>query len=228
MLPHFAGTSWQGGEKVPDDKLGYVIVHSSGGHAGNDQAHLSIRRWTAPQAGVIKVTGHLAYSGGGCGDGVRGRIVSSQKGLLGEWAVHKAEGSTLPADAATNVSDLAVEAGETFDFAIDCRENPGCDSYAWTLDIKLQATDGRVVVHSVSAADFASPPASAWTHLVAKAWEEAFQRPATTEELTLACEFLLDQLVYLRGAGTQGDLELIALTNLCQQLLSANEFLYID
>jgi hypothetical protein len=234
-LPHFSGSSWQGGEKLPDEKLGYAIVHASGGHAGNDQSHLSIRRWTAPQAGMLKVAGQLTYLGGGCGDGVRGRVVSSQKGLLGEWTVYKGEASqkteaaaTLPADAATNFSELAVEAGETIDFAVDCRENPGCDSYGWSLDLKLHAVDGRVLVHSVAAADFANPPAAAWPQLVARAWEDAFQRPATAEELSLACDFLLDQLVYLRAAGTQGDLELLALTNLCQQLLSANEFLYID
>jgi hypothetical protein len=228
-LPHFTGSSWQGGPTLPDPALGYSIVHGTGGHAGNDQAHLSIRRWTAPRAGTLTIAGKLAYAGGGCGDGVRGRVVSCRAGLLGEWTVHKTEaGTTLPAEAAIDFAQIAVDAGETIDFAIDCRENVGCDSYTWSLDLKLHAGDGRVLAHSNALADFGNPPATAWPHLVAQAWEDAFQRPATTEELTLAGDFLNQQWIDLRAAGTQGDLELIALTHLCQQLLSANEFLYVD
>ena len=35
-LPHWTGSIWQGGPMLPDPKLGYAIVHASGGHAGND------------------------------------------------------------------------------------------------------------------------------------------------------------------------------------------------
>jgi cytochrome c553 len=56
----------------------------------------------------------------------------------------------------------------------------------------------------------------------ALAWRLAYQRPASEEELALACRFLHHQK---RGSKS---LDLPALTNLCQQLLASNEFLYVD
>ena len=62
---------------------------------------------------------------------------------------------------------------------------------------------------------------------VARAWELAYQRPASPEEIDLACRFVRKQTRQLRSAKV-ADPELAALTNLCQQLLAANEFLYVD
>lgn len=62
---------------------------------------------------------------------------------------------------------------------------------------------------------------------VAFAWQEAYQRPATLEEVDLACQFLARQIGHLRTS-KHADPELAALTNLCQQLLSSNEFLHVD
>lgn len=62
---------------------------------------------------------------------------------------------------------------------------------------------------------------------VARAWELAYQRPASPEEVELACRFVRKQTRQLRAAMV-ADPELAALTNLCQQLLAANEFLYVD
>jgi hypothetical protein len=62
---------------------------------------------------------------------------------------------------------------------------------------------------------------------VARAWELAYQRPASPEEIDLACRFVRQQTRQLRGAKV-ADPALAALTNLCQQLLAANEFLYVD
>jgi hypothetical protein len=62
---------------------------------------------------------------------------------------------------------------------------------------------------------------------VARAWEVAYQRPASLEEVDLACRFVRKQTKQLRAAKV-ADPELGALTNLCQQLLAANEFLYVD
>jgi hypothetical protein len=62
---------------------------------------------------------------------------------------------------------------------------------------------------------------------VARAWELAYQRPASPAEVDLACRFVRKQTRQLRSAKV-ADPELAALTNLCQQLLAANEFLYVD
>jgi len=61
---------------------------------------------------------------------------------------------------------------------------------------------------------------------VAFAWREAYQRSASDEEITIASRFLDRQMDHLRA--NVKDFELAALTNLCQQLLSSNEFLHVD
>jgi len=128
-LSHFTGTSWQGGVKVPDDKTGWCMLTSQGGHAGNDQAHAVIRRWTAPQDGVISIVGTLSHSRDQ-GDGVRARIVSSRKGLLGSWEAFKS-------NADTGVANVEVKAGDTLDFVVDCKTNSNSDSFAWAPLLRM-------------------------------------------------------------------------------------------
>jgi hypothetical protein len=62
--------------------------------------------------------------------------------------------------------------------------------------------------------------------LVETAWQLAHLRPPTADELRLGTEFLKNQTAALEGKSK--DPELAALTNLCQQLLASNEFLYVD
>src|SRR5207249_5444926 len=90
-LPHFTGDAWQGGEKWPDEKLGWIRLTAEGGHAGNDLQHAAIRRWIAPHDGVVSVSGTLAHEHKE-GDGIRGRIVSSRAGSLGSWTLHNDKG----------------------------------------------------------------------------------------------------------------------------------------
>ena len=65
----------------------------------------------APRAGFISISGQLAYAQTN-GAGVRGRIVSSRLGLLGQWQVHNSR-----ADA--SVENFAVKANDTIDFIVD-------------------------------------------------------------------------------------------------------------
>ncbi|MGH7134996.1 MAG: DUF1553 domain-containing protein, partial [Pirellulales bacterium] len=111
-LPHFTGSSWQGGPMLPDGTLGWVLLTAAGGHAGNDPQHAAIRRWTAPRAGFVTISGKLHHPSED-GDGVRGRIVSSRAGSLAEWLVKTSE---VP----TDVPAAEVQAGDTIDFVIDC------------------------------------------------------------------------------------------------------------
>jgi hypothetical protein len=60
----------------------------------------------------------------------------------------------------------------------------------------------------------------------ARAFQLAYLRSPTDAELKLAAKFLDEQKLVLRA--TIKDFELAALTNLCQQLLASNEFLYVD
>lgn len=219
-LAHWTGSSWQGGPAVPDPQLGFVIVHAGGGHTGNDLQHATIRRWTAPRDGIVSITGKLHHPSEN-GDGVRSRVISNRSGLHGEWRAKKS-------DAATNVARIEVTAGETLDFATDCFETVTSDSFGWTLKLTMTDASGQAVAVWDSEKDFHGPLSATLPRLVSQAWLMAYQRPATDEELSLACEFLSRQLTHLRTTGAKGEHDLLALTNLCQQLLISNEFLYVD
>jgi hypothetical protein len=144
-LPHFTGTAWQGGPRLPDPTTGWVILNGGGGHAGNDKAHAAIRRWTAPQDGVFQVTGVVAHPIAQ-GDGVRARIISSRADVLGTWVVHNGR-------AEAHVT-AQLKAGDTLDFVVDCRNDPTHDSFQWAPVITL--APGKVW----SAADHFGGPAA--------------------------------------------------------------------
>ena len=219
-LPHFTGSAWQGGANLPDPSVGWVILHAAGGHAGNDQEHAAIRRWTAPAAGKVTIAGKLAH-GSENGDGVRGRIVSSRSGIAGQYAVKKNE-------AATDISQLEVQAGDTLDLVVDCVGDVNSDSFTWNVEIKLAGSDGQQLGSWKSDVDFHGPRGPSLPQLVAYAWQVAYHRLPSADELSLACQFVARQSQQLRATGAAGDHELSALTSLCQQLLSSNEFLYVQ
>ncbi|MBI3862897.1 MAG: DUF1549 domain-containing protein [Planctomycetia bacterium] len=219
-LPHFTGSAWQGGAALPDPGLGWVILHAAGGHAGNDQQHAAIRRWTAPRAGVVAIAGKLKH-GSENGDGVRGRIVAGRAGLLGEWPAKAREVDTA-------VPCVEVEAGETIDFVTDCLGDVTSDSFEWAVDVKLADAAGALVDNWHSSADFHGPYGASLPQQVAFAWTIAYERPITIDELDIACRFLAEQIAHLRSAGDKADPEMTALTSLCQQLFSSNEFLHVD
>jgi len=220
VLPHFTGSAWQGGAALPDPAIGWVILHAAGGHAGNDQQHAAIRRWIAPSKGVLAITGQLKHPSEN-GDGVRGRIVSSRQGLLGEWPVKSRE-------TATEVAAVEVEAGDTIDFVTDCAGDVTSDSFEWGVQLKLaQATGGQPAVWD-SAADFHGPLGVSVAQQIAWAWQIAYQRPIAADEWEAACQFVAKQITHLQAIGEKSDHELAALTSLCQQLFSSNEFLHVD
>ena len=61
---------------------------------------------------------------------------------------------------------------------------------------------------------------------ISLAWQLAYQRGVDADELAAARAFLKAQRA--KFAGAKPDPELASLTDLCQQLLSSNEFLYVD
>src|SRR6185369_16935301 len=110
-LPHFTGSAWQGGATYPDGKLGWVQLSAAGGHPGNDLEHAAIRRWTAPRDMTVRLQSTLIHEPKQ-GEGVRGFVVSSRSGLLGNAIVHTRQ-------AEIYVETLPVQAGETLDFVAD-------------------------------------------------------------------------------------------------------------
>ncbi|AGA26110.1 PSD1 and planctomycete cytochrome C domain-containing protein [Singulisphaera acidiphila] len=123
-FPHWTGTTWQYSPNLPDPEKSYLHLNAGGGHVGNDPQHAAIRRWTAPQDATITIDGTLAHPSQE-GDGVRGRIVASRSGTLGDWV---AQHGNVP----TRVERYEVKAGETIDFVVDGRTNPNFDTFGWS------------------------------------------------------------------------------------------------
>ncbi len=167
-LPHWTGYAWQGGETLPDATLGWVLLTSEGGHVGNDQNHAAIRRWRAPADGAVVVRGELSHPSEK-GDGVRGRVVSSRTGLLGEWTAQHGK-------AATELARVEVRQGDYLDFVADCRQSVEFDSFHWTPTLKWvgggavsASTTGESVQEWNAKSDFGGPvkkverrPLTAW------------------------------------------------------------------
>lgn len=223
-LPHWDGSKWQGSEKMPDSKLGWAFLTATGGHTFN-KGRAVIRRWTAPDGGTITVSGSLNHPSEN-GDGVRGRIVSSRSGKVGEWI---AKNSSL----STAVADLAVQAGDSIDFLTDCRENYTSDSFSWTVSITLKVS-GRpdVTVHSDKQFHGPAESVDSIPGQIIRAWQLAYCREPSRDELELAMGFIGNQLGTLEatgGAVPSGRTSIRqAMTNLCQALITSNEFLYVE
>jgi len=130
-LPHYAESVWQGGPTLPDPKLGWLLLNALGGHPGNDDAHASIRRWTAPFDGTISISGKLGHKQKD-GNGILGRIVSSRSGENGWWTIHNGE-------IATKTEKMEIKKGDTIDFIVEPRGDTGFDGYAWSPIIKLSS-----------------------------------------------------------------------------------------
>lgn len=158
-FPRFVKNAWQGGEKLPDPALGWVMLNASGGHPG-DAAHSAIRRWVAPAGGMLHIDGLLAHPAEQ-GDGVRGRIIATRTGIVGAWDAHHKEEVTNPAP-------FAVQAGDTIDFIVDSRAGVDSDTFNWTVTMRLKTTDNEPEQVLESTAGFhgrISPPLTRWQEL---------------------------------------------------------------
>jgi hypothetical protein len=225
-LGHWTGSSWQGGAKLPDERAGWVLLHADGGHPGNNPDFAAIRRWTAPSEGVLTVRGALGHHSEN-GDGVRGRVVSSAQGIVGQWTARNGETQTA-------VEQVVVKQGDTIDFITDCVEHVTSDTFNWSVELTLAQKDAGTATFR-SREGFHGPLGDGTAielASIARAWQLAYARNPTREELQSACEFMTNQLTYLRQhpqhtvAGRSPEIQ--ALANLCQALLSSNEFLYVD
>ena len=227
-LTHFTGSQWQAGLALPDPTLGFVLLHAAGGHP-DQSGRAAIRRWVAPKSGTLTISGSLQH-GSPNGDGVRARVVSSRaaqqgNGLLGEWMCCNSK-------IECPVPMTAVEAGDTLDLIVDCLAEITSDSFQWPVTISLITADGTVQSFD-STAGFHGPPEPRGLLVgqVTRAWQLAYCRNPESDELVTSMTFLADQIGYLHShrdripAGLTESQQ--ALTDLCQVLLTSNEFLYV-
>lgn len=144
-LSVWSGAAWQMQQDRPHPHLGFIRLDRSGGHAGPSIG--CVRRWTAPSAGVVTVTGTLEHPTN-FGDGVRAQVIASSGGLAGQWT---ARDST----SITDVDTIAVAAGDTIDFVIDMIEGTADDSFIWICQLRLKMGATELVFDSFD--DFCGP-----------------------------------------------------------------------
>ena len=223
-LPHFDGERWQGGTRRPDSRLGWVQLNAVGGHPDGPGRDI-IRRFRVPTDGTLAVRGELRHPGKN-GDGVLARVLSSRSGLAGEWIV-------VRTTSATNVEGLEVQKGDTIDLVVHRRANFQSDGFDWPVTVVLRSESARTKSYS-SIKGFRGPlvaqrrlPAQ-----IVRAWELALCRSPSRDELALAIDFVRRQVeTHGRQSSRLASGRSVtrqALINLCQSLLSSNEFLYVD
>jgi hypothetical protein len=131
-LSAFNGRAWVVRAKGTDPKLGPVQINAVGGVTGKTNI-AAIRRWVAPRDGLISITGELEHTVS-AGEGVRGRIVSSRAGLLGEWKAHNGK-------AETSLDNLEVKEGDAIDFTVDELAGRRSDGFKWAPRIEMAKLD---------------------------------------------------------------------------------------
>jgi len=133
-FPHFTGKAWQGGGKLPDDKLGWLTLSATGGHPGEGLGNVVVRRWVAPFDCSVSISGALEHKAE-AGDGVRGHVISSRAGALGFWPVQNAKREM-------QIPRVAVAKGETIDFVVDSAGDHNSDSFTWSPVIQVIGSAG--------------------------------------------------------------------------------------
>ena len=146
---------WQGGPQWPDATLGWVQLTATGGHAGNDLEHAAVRRWTAPQAGTVRIKS-MATHQVAVGDGIRCWVVSNRQGVLASTVLHNRQQSL-------DVETLRVEQGDTIDFVVDYHADLNSDQFLWSAEIHdVAAADGTASAERLtswnSSSDFGGTP----------------------------------------------------------------------
>jgi hypothetical protein len=74
----------------------------------------------------------------------------------------------------------------------------------------------------------AATPRADLAALIPAAWRAVYRRPISDQEQAWAREFAAAQAQVLGASASPADRDLFVLTCVCQQLLSSNEFLYVD
>jgi hypothetical protein len=164
-LPHFTGTAYQGGDAWPNAKTGWAQLTATGGHAGDDHQHATIRRWVAPKDCSVIISGTVGHADVG-GDGIRASIIFSREGTLATWTLFNRK-------ADHKIEPIAVKEGDTIDFVVDLNGTINYDVFTWAPVIKTVKVRGVPADEYDAKKQFAGKPALAGPPL--DAWQEYAQ-----------------------------------------------------
>lgn len=136
------GDRLQPAPMMPSTEGGRASLTARGGFPGDGLDAAVLRRWTAPEAMKVSITGTLGHGLGDQGrrfdysNGVRGWIVSSEQGILASWSVRGFEVETV-------IRNLRVAEGEVLDFVVDSRADYESDAFGWAPAIEQVVTDAE-------------------------------------------------------------------------------------
>ncbi len=221
-FPFYGSDTWKGGEKVPDEQIGFSFLNKTSGHTAS-KGFSPIRRWTSPVTGKVQIKGKLHHPSAN-GDGVRLTLYSSRLGVLGQWSA-KTGGVDYEVTA-------EVESGDRIDAIVDMVQNYTSDSFSNVYTINQ--LESAMPMTWISDKEFHGPLDKSEYELnatiaeqIAYGWQLAYGRPPTRAEVQLSIEFIEQQLVLLIASKNESPFEQ-AMTNYCQALLTSNQFLYME
>ena len=134
-MEYLVGERVQPAAMFPEPKSGRASLTPTGGHPGDDLGSAVVRRWTAPRTLDVTIEGTLTHILGDQGrrfnhsNGVRGWLISSERGMLASWVVRGFE-------AETGIKALDVVKGEHLDFVVDSLGDYEADSFRWSPSIE--------------------------------------------------------------------------------------------
>ena len=222
--PFYADGYWKGGEELPDATLGYSFLLAGRGHP-NSITQRPIRRWRSPAAGTLAIKGSLGHPSEN-GDGVQLTVYSSRLGNQGSWQVAKS--------SVEYAVSFEVQAGDLIDTIVDERASNNSDSFSNSYTITLHSMQNGRERTWHSEKDFHGPVEEKTIEIKSPimkqavyAWQLAYSRTPSREEMELSAEHIQAQIELLMDQGHENPVRQ-AITNFCQVLLSSNEFLYVE
>ncbi len=134
-MGHLVGERVQPAPMYPAPETGRASLTPTGGHPGDGLDSAVVRRWTAPRTLDVTIEGTLGHVLGSQGrrfnysNGIRGWLVSSERGVLASWVVRGFEVETV-------FKALDVVEGEHLDFVVDSLGDYESDSFRWSPQIE--------------------------------------------------------------------------------------------
>ena len=157
LLPHWTGSSWQGGSKLPDAKLSWVFIRKTMMHPSKNPSLAVVRRFTVPERMTLELRGEVVHGKHQSADGVVVRIDSSRHGTLGEWRLSASK-------ARTDIDRIECEAGDTIDFVGMNHGTITNDQFDWHVTLRPSAEAAGAASWD-SARDFHGASLSRWEQL---------------------------------------------------------------
>jgi mono/diheme cytochrome c family protein len=128
----FLSGEWRNSPMPGDPRTPTAWLNNKGGLIYEGKSNALIRRWVAPFAGRVTLTGVLEQNfENGCRkcDGVQAHVVSSRHGSAGHWAAGLEK-------VTTEVKEITVEPGDTLDFINEVSKGSAGNGFKWTVTIR--------------------------------------------------------------------------------------------